>query len=76
MLAYRVREHNKINATREVRATKKKKKDAYYVPGIKYVLAESSRWLLHRRRGTKKMNIPDAGIKRKKRKKRKTKNEK
>ena len=25
---------------------------------IKYVLAESSRWLLHRRRDTKKINIP------------------
>ena len=25
---------------------------------IKYVLAESSRWLLHRQRDTKKINIP------------------
>ena len=25
---------------------------------IKYVLAESSRWLLHRRRDTKKINVP------------------
>ena len=28
---------------------------------IKYVLAERSRWLLHRRRDTKKINIPGAG---------------
>ena len=40
---------------------------------IKYVLAESSRWLLHRRRDTKKINIP--GFRKKKEKKEK-KNEK
>ena len=40
---------------------------------IKYVLAESSKWLLHRRRDTKKINIP--GCRKKKRKERK-KNEK
>ena len=43
---------------------------------IKYVLDESSRWLLHRRRDTKKINIPGCREKNKKRKKRKTKNEK
>ena len=32
------------------------RKNAYY--SIKFVLAESSRWLLHRRRDTKKINIP------------------
>ena len=37
----------------------------------KYVLAESSRWLLHRRRDTKKINIP--GYREKKRKERKEK---
>ena len=42
---------------------------------IKYVLAENSRWLLHRRRDTKKINIPRCRKKNKKRKKRKTKNE-
>ena len=42
---------------------------------IKYVLAESSRWLL-RRRDTKKINIPGCREKNKKIKKRKTKNEK
>ena len=45
---------------------------------IKYVLAESSRWLLHRRRGTK-INIPGCREKNKKRKrneKRKTKSRK
>ena len=41
---------------------------------IKYVLAESSRWLLHRRRETKKISIPGCRKKNKKRKKRKTKN--
>ena len=40
---------------------------------IKYVLAESSRWLLHRRRNTKKLNIPGC---REKNKKRKTKSRK
>ena len=40
---------------------------------IKCVLAESSRWLLHRRRDTKKINIPGCREKNKKRKKRKTK---
>ena len=35
---------------------------------IKYVLAESSRWLLHRRRDTKKINIPGCRKKNKKRK--------
>ena len=76
MLAYPVREHNNKNATREIRATKKKKKlthkrtkriptwgrvqmtQAERTRAIKYVLAESSRWLLHRRRDTKKINIP------------------
>ena len=43
---------------------------------IKNVLAESSRWLLHRRRDTKKINIPGCRGKNKARKKRKTKNEK
>ena len=43
---------------------------------IKFVLAESSRWLLHRRRDTKKINIPGCREKSKKRKNRKTKNEK
>ena len=38
---------------------------------IKYVLAESSRWLLHRRMNTEKINIP--GCRQKKRKKRKRK---
>ena len=42
---------------------------------IKYVLAESSRWLLHRRRNTKKINIPGCRGKKKKGKKEK-KNEK
>ena len=42
---------------------------------IKYVLAESSRWLLHRRRDTKKINIPGCTEKNKN-KKRKTKSEK
>ena len=41
---------------------------------IKYVLAESSRWLLHRRRDTKKINTP--GCREKIRKKRKTKSRK
>ena len=40
----------------------------------KYVLAESSRWLLHRRRDTKKMNIP--GCRGKKKEKKEKKNEK
>ena len=39
---------------------------------IKYVLAESSRWLLHRRRNTEKINIPGCR-KNKERKKRKKK---
>ena len=39
------------------------------------VLAESSRWMLHRRRDTKKINLPGCREKNKKRKKRKTKNE-
>ena len=43
---------------------------------IKYVLAESSRWLLHRRRDTKKINIPVCNKKSKKGKKRKTKSRK
>ena len=79
MLAYRVREHNKKNATRETRATKKYKeyevlrkrmKTKEFRDGVgrvqmtqqaertrttKYVLAESSRWLLHRRRDTHKI---------------------
>ena len=43
----------------------------------KYVLAESSRWLLHRRRDTKKINIPGCRKKIKERKeKRKTKSKK
>ena len=41
---------------------------------IKYVLLKSSRWLLHRRRDTKKINIP--GCRKKMRRKRKAKNEK
>ena len=36
---------------------------------IKYVLAESSRWLLHRRRNTKKINIPGCRKKNEKEKK-------
>ena len=40
----------------------------------KYVLAESSRWLLHRRRDTKKINIPVC--RRKKEEKKEKKNEK
>ena len=40
---------------------------------IKYVLAESRRWLLHRRRDTKKINIPGCREKNKKRKKEKRK---
>ena len=43
---------------------------------IKYVLAESNRWLLHRRRDTKKINILGCSKKNEKRKKIKTKNEK
>ena len=43
---------------------------------VKYALAESSRWLLHRLRNTKKINIPGCREKSKKRKKRETKNEK
>ena len=43
---------------------------------IKNVLAESSRWLLHRRRDTKKINIPGCRGKNKKKKKRKTKKRK
>ena len=43
---------------------------------IKYVLAESSRWLLRRRWDTKEINMPRWREKKKKRKKRKTKNEK
>ena len=43
---------------------------------IKYVRAENSRWLLHRRRDTKKINIPGMQEKKKKRKKRKTKSRK
>ena len=39
---------------------------------IKYVLAESSRWLLHRRRDTEKINIPGW----RKKKKKEMKNEK
>ena len=38
---------------------------------VKYVLAESSRWLLHRRRDTKKMDIPGCRKKKKKKKKKK-----
>ena len=38
---------------------------------IKYVLAESSRWLLQRRRNTKKINIPGCREKYEKKKKRK-----
>ena len=38
---------------------------------IKYVLAESIRWLLHRRRDMEKINIPGCRKKNKKRKKRK-----
>ena len=38
---------------------------------IRYVLAESSRWLLHRRRDTKKINIP--GCRKTERKERKEK---
>ena len=41
---------------------------------VKDVLAESSRWLLHRRRDTKKINIP--GCRKKIRKERKTKSRK
>ena len=41
------------------------RKNTYY----KHVLAESSRWLLHRRRNTKKINIPGCRKKRKKEKK-------
>ena len=36
---------------------------------IKYVLTESSRWLLHRRRETKKINMPGCREKNKERKK-------
>ena len=32
--------------------------EAERTPTVKYVLAESSRWLLHRRSDTKKINIP------------------
>ena len=91
MLAYRVREHNKKNATREIRDTKKNAKriknkiiprwgrvqmtqQAEIARTIKYVLAESSRWLLRRPRDTKKVSIP--GCRKKIRKKRRTKNEK
>ena len=42
----------------------------------KYVLAESSRWLLHRRRDMTKINIPGCREKDKKRKKQKTKSRK
>ena len=38
---------------------------------IKYVLAESSRWLLHRRRDTKKINIPEFREKKKEKKEKK-----
>ena len=38
---------------------------------IKYVLAQSSRWLLHRRKDTKKINIP--GCRKKVRKEREEK---
>ena len=74
MLAYRVREHNKKDATREIRATRKKTKriknkrtptwgrvqmtQAKRTRTIKYVLAESSRWLLHRK-DKKKINVPE-----------------
>ena len=43
---------------------------------VEYVLAESSRWLLHRRRDTKKLNISGCRKKKYKSKRRKTKNEK
>ena len=45
---------------------------------IKYALAESSRWLLHRRRDTKKINIPGCRkkIRKERKEKRKTKNRK
>ena len=45
---------------------------------IKYVLAESSRWLLHRRRDTKKINIPGCRkkIRKERKEKRKTKSRK
>ena len=76
------------NATREIRATKKKKKriknkripswgrvqmtqQAEIRRTIKYVLAVSTRWLLHRRRDTKKINM--RGCREKKRKDRKEK---
>ena len=100
MLAYRVREHNKKDATRETRATKKKNKkkhrrikklknfprsgrvqmtqQAERTRTIKYVLAESSRWLLNRRRDTKKINIPGCRkkIRKEGKEKRKTKSRK
>ena len=38
---------------------------------IRYVHAESSRWLLHRRRDTKKINIPGCRKKRKKERRKK-----
>ena len=45
---------------------------------IKYALAESSRWLLHGRKDTKKINIPGCRekTKKKKKEKRKTKSRK
>ena len=45
---------------------------------IKYVLAESSRWRLHRRRDTKKINIPGCRkkIRKERKEKRKTKSRK
>ena len=43
---------------------------------IKYVLAESSRWLLHRRRDTKKINIPGCTKKISKERKKKKKSRK
>ena len=95
MLAHRVREHNKKNATREIRATKKNTKRIknQIIPGwgrlqmtqqaertrfMNYALAESSRWLLHRRRDTMKINIPGCRkkIRRERKKKRKTKSRK
>ena len=38
---------------------------------IKYALAESSRWLLHRRRNTEKINIPGCREQKEEKKKRK-----
>ena len=69
MLAYRVRDHT-IKTPHELRKKKLDEKkinlrwgrvqttQAGKTRKIKYVHAESSRWLRNKRRDTKKMNIP------------------